>query len=230
VILALTELDADLLVLTQVTDGRHVFKLAADLKDIGLEHIARSVRAPHQQQVLFASRSPLQDEGLLPVPGCTEAAVTNWLHRRIPAFDIEVVGFRAPTCLSDAARQGYWRQFEWIARASRHRHIVFVGDARLESSGHMRSCAAAAFQNLSAEGFGLAQPSGTTSATGTLDVALGCAAVTMAATRYVYEAGRFKRGTTTRGAPAAYSLLSLQLTPAPNRSATGRAADSPVTA
>jgi hypothetical protein len=49
-------------------------------------------------------RSPLTDDGLLPLPGHSEAATTNWLHRCLPELKLEVVGFRAPMYLDADAR------------------------------------------------------------------------------------------------------------------------------
>ena len=45
----------------------------------------------------MASRAEMADDDLLPYPGFTEAAATNWLHRRFPNLGIEVIGMRAPS-------------------------------------------------------------------------------------------------------------------------------------
>jgi len=104
VIHALASLDIDVLVLTEFVDGPHAEHFKAALKDIGFEHLAVSVKAPRHNQVLLAARTELADDGLLPLPGHTEAATTNWLHRRLPDWKLEVVGFRAPLYLDAEQR------------------------------------------------------------------------------------------------------------------------------
>ena len=99
VIHAIAALDIDVLVLTEFVDGDHHARFKDALKDLGFDSLAVSLKAPRQNQVLIAARSPLADDGLLPLPGHTEAATTNWLHRRLPALHLEVVGFRAPMYL-----------------------------------------------------------------------------------------------------------------------------------
>jgi hypothetical protein len=42
-----------------------------------------SLKAQRQNQVLIAARTETADDNLLPLPGHTEAAITNWLHRRV---------------------------------------------------------------------------------------------------------------------------------------------------
>ena len=99
------------------------------------------MKAPRQNQVLIAARTPMADDGLLPLPGHTEAATTNWLHRRLPALKLEVVGFRAPMYLAADDRAGYWQQVEGIARAARDRRVIFVGDFQLDPHTDTRPCA-----------------------------------------------------------------------------------------
>jgi len=66
----------------------------------------------------------LADDGLLPLPGHTEAATTNWLHRRLPALKLEVVGFRAPMYLAADDRTSYWQQVEAIAHTACDRRVL----------------------------------------------------------------------------------------------------------
>ena len=63
------------------------------------------MKAPRQNQVLIAARSPLADDGGA-LPGHTEAATTNWLHHRLPELHLEVVGFRAPMYLGGRRSPG----------------------------------------------------------------------------------------------------------------------------
>jgi endonuclease/exonuclease/phosphatase family metal-dependent hydrolase len=159
VIHALASLDIDVLVLTEYVDGDHQAGFKDSLKDIGFESLAVSVKASRQNQVLMAARTAMGDDGLLPLPGHTEAASTNWLHRRPPAYGLEVVGFRAPMYLTADDRTGYWTQVESIARGARDRRIIFLGDFNCDPHSDTRA-SAAVFPRLKGHGFTLAEPRG----------------------------------------------------------------------
>ena len=194
VIHAIAALDIDVLVLTEFVDGDHHARFKDSLKDLGLDSLAVSVKAPRQNQVLIAARSPLADNGLLPLPGHTEAATTNWLHRRLPELKLEVVGFRAPMYLDADDRAGYWRQVEDIAHAARDRHVIFLGDFRCDPHTQLR-LGDSLFPRLTADGYKLAQPEGDWSYHGghgstRVDHALVCPALHITDARYLYKAGR----------------------------------------
>jgi len=192
---AISALDIDVLVLTEFVDGDHHARFKESLKDIGYSSLAVSLKAPHQNQVLIAARTPLADDGLLPLPGHTEAASTNWLHRRLPSLKLEIVGFRAPVYLAADDRLGYWQQVEGIARAARERRVVFLGDFQLDPHTDTRPCAQV-FPRLIDGGFMLASPQGdwsyhTGNGGGTrVDHALASPAVPIKDARYVYKTGR----------------------------------------
>jgi endonuclease/exonuclease/phosphatase family metal-dependent hydrolase len=198
VIDAIAALDIDVLVLTEFVDGDHHARFKDALRDIGLKHLAVSVKASRQNQVLMAAREPLAEEGGLPLPGHTESATTNWLHRRLPSLHLEVVGFRAPMYLDADDRLGYWRQVEEIARIARDRPVIFLGDFRCDPHTDTRPCAAL-FPRLTADGFNLAQPKGDwsyhapgkDSREGTrVDHAITTPALRITDARYLYRAGR----------------------------------------
>jgi len=192
---AIAALDIDVLVLTEFVDGAHHSSFKSSLKDIGFSSLAISVKAPHQNQVLIAARTPLADDGLLPLPGHTEAATTNWLHRRLPALKLEVVGFRAPVYLAADDRMGYWQQVSSIAQAARERRVVFLGDFQLDPHTDTRPCAQV-FPRLTDGGFTLANPQGnwsyhTGNGGGTrVDHALASPTVSIKDARYLYKSGR----------------------------------------
>jgi endonuclease/exonuclease/phosphatase family metal-dependent hydrolase len=192
---AIAALDVDVLVLTEFVDGDHHARFKESLKDIGYSSLAVSLKAPHQNQVLIAARTPLADDGLLPLPGHTEAASTNWLHRRLPELKLEIVGFRAPVYLAADDRLGYWQQVEGIARTARERRVVFLGDFNLDPHTDTRSCAQV-FPRLTDGGFNLASPQGdwsyhTGNGGGTrVDHALASPAVSIKDARYLYKTGR----------------------------------------
>jgi hypothetical protein len=159
VIHALAALDIDVLVLTEFVDGDHHARFQESLKDIGFDSLAVSVKAPRQNQVLIAARTALAEHGGLPLPGHTEAATTNWLHRRLPDLKLEVVGFHAPMYFDADDRLGYWRQVEDIARAARNRPVIFVGDFRCDRHVQTR-LGDGVIPRLTADGCTLAQPKG----------------------------------------------------------------------
>jgi len=226
VIHAIASLDVDLLVLTEFVDGNHTDQFKDALKDVGFAGIAVSVKAPRQNQVLLAARTPLADDGLLPLPGHTEAATTNWLHRRLPEWNLEVVGFRAPMYLDADDRVGYWQQVEAIVRSARERRVLFLGDFQLDPHTDTRACAAP-FPRLVADGFTLAQPKGDWSCQspngsgGTrIDHALAAPGLNCTDARYLYKSGRHVfAGPANSHGPALsdHAVLSIRLPRAPQR-------------
>jgi endonuclease/exonuclease/phosphatase family metal-dependent hydrolase len=216
---AIAALDIDVLVLTEFVDGPHHSSFKESLKDIGFSSLATSVKAPHQNQVLIAARTELADDGLLPLPGHTEAASTNWLHRRLPAFKLEIVGFRAPVYVNNDDRLGYWQQVEGIARAARERPVVFLGDFNLDPHTDTRSCAPI-FARLVDGGFKLVRPQGewsyhTGSGGGTrVDHAFASSSISIKEARYIYKTGRHTlAGPAKSGGPALsdHAVLSVQV-------------------
>lgn len=216
---AISALDIDVLVLTEFVDGDHHARFKESLKDIGYSSLAVSLRAPHQNQVLIAARTPLADDGLLPLPGHTEAATTNWLHRRLPALKLEIVGFRAPVYLAADDRLGYWQQVEGIARAARERRVVFLGDFNLDPHTDTRPCAQV-FPRLLDGGYMLASPQGdwsyhTGDGGGTrVDHALASSKVPIKDARYIYKTGRHTlAGPANRRGPALsdHAVLSIRI-------------------
>jgi endonuclease/exonuclease/phosphatase family metal-dependent hydrolase len=220
VIHALASLDIDVLVLTEFVDGSHQDNFKDSLKDIGFDAIAVSVKAPRQNQVLLAARTPLADDGLLPLPGHTEAATTNWLHRRLPDLGLEVVGFRAPMYLTADDRSGYWKQVESIARTARERRVVFLGDFNCDPHTDTRPCAAV-FPRLKADGFQLSNPKGEWSCQsgngngGTrVDHALASPTIAIKEAKYLYKSGRHLLAGPTNGSGPALSdhaVLSIRI-------------------
>jgi len=221
VIHAIASLDLDVLVLTEFVDGPHADPFKESLKDIGLDHVAVSVKAPRQNQVLVAARTPFIDHGLLPLPGHTEAATTNWLHRRLPALKLEIVGFRAPLYLDADDRLGYWQQVEAIARSGRDRQVVFLGDFNLDPTTDTRPCAEA-FPRLEREGFTLARPkgdwschSGNANGGTRIDHALATPGLRITEARYLYKSGRHVFAGPANGhgpALSDHAVLSLRVT------------------
>ena len=193
---AIAELGPDVLVLTEFVDGPHHREFKQGLRDLGLEHLAISLGGSHQNQVLIAARSTMADDDLMPSPGYTEAATTNWLHRRFPTLGLEIVGLRAPMYLKAPERVGYWGQVERIARGARSRSAVFVGDFSSDPYHEPRSFVGS-FLRLRSEGFHWPRPVGPwsyrhqdTGATTRVDHAFACPGLQLTDARYLYAAGR----------------------------------------
>jgi hypothetical protein len=193
---AIAALAPDVLVLTEFVDGRHHAEFKQGLRDLGLASLAISLGGPHQNQVLIAARAPMADDDLMPCPGYTEAATTNWLHRRFPTLGLEIVGLRAPTYLKAPERVGYWGQVERIARGARDRPAVFVGDFSSDPYHEPRSFVSS-FLRLRSEGFHWPRSQGPwsyrhqeTGATTRVDHAFACPGLQLTEARYLYSAGR----------------------------------------
>jgi hypothetical protein len=192
---AIASLDIDVLVLTEFVDGKHHDLFKESLKDIGYSGLAVSLKGPQQNQVLIAARTELAADDLLPLPGYSDAAATNWLHRRLPALDLEVVGLRSPTYVTPDGREGYWNQVAHIARLALGRRLIFIGDLGTDPATDTRGCAKP-LQRLFADGFALTTPQGDWShrlpdgRTTRVDHAFATPALTINEARYLYKAGR----------------------------------------
>jgi len=191
---AIASLDIDVLVLTEFVDGKHHDLFKESLKDIGYVGVAVSLKGAQQNQVLIAARSELVADDLLPLPGYSDAAATNWLHRRLPELDLEVVGLRSPTYVTPAGREGYWNQVAHIARLARGRRLIFIGDLGTDPATDTRGCAEP-LQRLFADGFVLTKPQGDWShrlpdgRTTRVDHAFTTPNVQVRDARYLYKAG-----------------------------------------
>jgi endonuclease/exonuclease/phosphatase family metal-dependent hydrolase len=216
---AIARLEIDILVLTEYVDGDHQAEFKNGLKDLGFESVAVSLRAPQQNQVLMASRARMEDDKLLATPGYTEAAATNWLHRRIPSLGLEVVGFRAPVYLDAEDRAGYWNQVETIMLAAIARPVLFVGDFNCDPFADTRHSALAFKRLTQRDGFSLPNPAGEWSyrrrdgsATSRIDHALASPGVRLTDTRYLYRAGQHVLAGVGEAAPLSdHALLSIRI-------------------
>lgn len=222
---AIATLDVDVLVLTEFVDGPHHTAFRDALQDIGFNDIAVSVRAPHQNQVLIAARTPMASDGLIAAPGYTEAATTNWLHRRLPSLGIEVVGFRAPTYLKAPDRAGYWTQVERIARGARGRSLVLLGDFGTDPHTDTRPCMEPC-RRLIDDGYQLPVADGPWShcaddgRTSRVDHALASPTLAITDARYLYRSGRHLLAGPSQAAPLSdHAALSLRVTTVERRDA-----------
>jgi hypothetical protein len=156
---AVTALAVDVLVFTEYVDGEHQDEFKADLKSAGYVSIAVSPQGYGQNQVLMASREPLIDSGLLSVPGYTEAATTNWVHRRVPKLGFEVVGMRVPAYKTRRDQRGYWAQVEAILQSARDRPLLMIGDFNCDPASD-EAPGSVVINGLRRLGYGFANPDG----------------------------------------------------------------------
>jgi len=156
---ALVALNADVAVLTEYVDGDHQADFKRALQAAGYEHLAVSVWGARQNQVLLASRTAIIDGDLLPLPGYTEAAATNWLHRKIPALGLEVVGMRAPAYKLQRDLKGYWAQVQAILQSASERPLVLIGDVNCDPFSDT-SPGSRALRALEGHGYQLSNPGG----------------------------------------------------------------------
>ena len=107
---ALAKLSPDVVVLTEyVYDDSHRPFLDA-LKEQGLAHRLVSDHVLRQNQVLIASRYPMERGGITCAVGLSDATGPNWLHVRL-ATGVDVVGFRRP--MFKAVTRAVTKYREW---------------------------------------------------------------------------------------------------------------------
>ena len=111
---ALAKLSPDVVVLTEyVYDDSHRPFLDA-LKEQGLAHRLVSDHVLRQNQVLIASRYPMERGGITCAVGLSDATGPNWLHVRL-ATGADVVGFRRP--MFKAVTRAVTKYWEWLGTA-----------------------------------------------------------------------------------------------------------------
>lgn len=148
----------DVLVLTEYVHGSSRTDFLAGLVDLGYRAPAISKKAPRENQVLIASLESMTD-GNLPVPTYTTAASTNFLHQRLPASGLDVIGLRAPYYDKPEERDAYWAQVEQSMVAARPLNAVFVGDLNWPRSDTYTG-RGLSMQRIMAQGFTVPEPEG----------------------------------------------------------------------
>jgi endonuclease/exonuclease/phosphatase family metal-dependent hydrolase len=134
------------------------------------------------------------DEDLLPLPGYTEAAATNWLHRKLPAYGIELVGMRAPAYKLQRDLKGYWAQVQAILRSAADRPLVVIGDVNCDPFSDT-SPGSRTLLELEKHGYKLPNPDGEcsyfgpTGARTRIDHVIASESVQIASTQYRIKAG-----------------------------------------
>lgn len=145
----------DVVILNEYVHDSTRAGLVDDLSRIGLVHVACSERIGRHNQVLIASRVPL-DIGDLQGPDLEGGAgKSNFLHVRLGRLDLSVVGLRVPTYTGEAL-QRYWDD---VSRSVRSRTLrsIWIGDLNCDPD-RPRSSGGRALKALEAEGFQIPRP------------------------------------------------------------------------
>lgn len=129
VVKALRLLDADVVLLNEFyDDGRHDRQLFRNrLADIGYHYCDQSAAGPRHNRVFIASRLEFQIGDISAPDGPTSHAATNFLHVRLKASQIQLIGLRRPS-YRGAERLVYWNKVSEILRSSGDRALAVAGD------------------------------------------------------------------------------------------------------
>jgi endonuclease/exonuclease/phosphatase family metal-dependent hydrolase len=122
--------DPDVLVLTEYFRSDKTQWFEHELKDQKFRSITVSPagKDANQNRILIASKHE-QTYGLVALQGPDEAASTNFLHRRIPALDLDVIGFRAPFYDKQPETWApYWELLADCTMLLATRNVVAIGD------------------------------------------------------------------------------------------------------
>lgn len=132
VLSVIEHVNADVLVLTECVDrgDRGTFKAALQKRcRYVVPRVSLAGKEPRQNQVLMASRLE-QVAGTLNAPEVDEAARTNFLHQRLPALELDLIGFRAPFYnKTEPEKLGpYWEGLKAGALMLARERTVYIGD------------------------------------------------------------------------------------------------------
>lgn len=125
---AIGALAPDVIVLTEYVTGLYEDSLLHSLGLIGLEHALTTPRTPGENQVLIASRTPLEAGGIR-APAISPSTPSNALHVKLIVEGMDVLGIRIPDYSKQPRlRRACWDWIETVARAARERPFVMLGD------------------------------------------------------------------------------------------------------
>ena len=186
----------DILSLNEYVHGPSRGSLIESLAGLGLQHLKVSDRLDGHNQVLIASRYPLELGEIAGPATANLGGESNFLHVRVPRAEMEFVGLRAPS-YTGAALTEYWVGLLNIIQACAGRRIVFMGDLNTDPAQSCRSTARY-LQELRRSGWTVPAPDGEWSfisktGVGTrIDHAIVASALQVAGARYVADAGALK--------------------------------------
>lgn len=157
-IAAVKHLSADILCLNEYVHGASRNSLINDLTHIGLTHHLISDRLNNNNQVLIASRFPLERGHLRGPRTKNQAGESNFLHVVLPGQDFEYIGLRAPS-YSGSEQSEYWQALVTLSQENFSKRIVFMGDLNTDPS-RTRHAPARYLLQLAAEGWQIPEATG----------------------------------------------------------------------
>ena len=187
---AIARLAPDVVTLNEYVHGITREPLLEALAHLGFMHVRVSNRVAANNQVLVASRKPLEAGDLLGPSTEDGGGESNFLHVKVPDADLEIVGVRAPAYESNLVLHDYWQKLASVIRSAKERYIVFVGD--LNSDPDARHHQGARYLvALRSEGWSIPSPLGPWSyVSGTrIDHAVASPTVTVSHAEYVAQLG-----------------------------------------
>ena len=187
---AIERLAPDIVTLNEYVHGITREPLLEALAHLGLIHVKVSNRVTTNNQVLVASRQPLQAGELLGPPTEDGGGESNFLHVKLPDAHLEIVGVRVPAYESNLVLHDYWQKLATVIRSAKERNIVFVGDFNSDPDAR-RHQGARYLVALRSEGWHIPTPSGPWSyVSGTrIDHAVASPTVTVSHAEYVAQLG-----------------------------------------
>jgi exonuclease III len=200
-------LKPDVLSLNEYVHGASRATLMEFLAGLGLIHWAVSEALNGHNQVLVASRHPIEPGELVGPATVNRGGEANFLHVRIPSTGIEFVGLRAPS-YTGATLADYWQKLVKTVQSCDGRSIVFMGDFNTDPDQPRRATAKYLLQ-LRKEGWCVPRPEGPWSfisktGNGTrIDHAVVAPALTVTSAMYVSTVGPV-----TLAAPSRFAAVS----------------------
>jgi endonuclease/exonuclease/phosphatase family metal-dependent hydrolase len=191
---ALGSIGAEVLVLTEyVANDTHAPFLAA-LGRAGLSHVRTSTYVQGQNQVLIASRHPMEPGTLTGPADNTSPTRSNLLHVEIPEAGIEVVGMRVPMFKVGQDRQRYWNWFERTVPTLTASPTILLGDFNADPA-RSRACGGAHLARIEAKNWKVVTPAngwafkGKTGHTSRIDHGIVSPGCTFSAAEYCTSCG-----------------------------------------
>ena len=213
---AVSLLAPDLITLNEYVHGDSRGPLIAELAELGLRHLEVSHQLNGHNQVLVASRFPIERGELSGPSTANLGGESNFLHVRIPAVNLEFVGLRVPS-YSGATLADYWIKLVSIVQSCEGRPIVFMGDLNTDPDQPRRTTARYLLQ-LRNNGWSVPNAEGQWSfvsknGIGTrIDHAIVSAGLSVSTARYVATAGSVSLAAPNRhGAVSDHAALVLEL-------------------
>lgn len=120
-------LGIDIAMFNEFVDGDSRAEFKQRLCALGLEHIRVSTRIGRSNQVMIASRYPLEP-GDLRSPMAGTVAPANWFHARLPSHGLELVHLRMPWWEHASTRTAYRVELAALLALHANRRLVVCGD------------------------------------------------------------------------------------------------------